>query len=182
MKNWYSTVYKAFIIASIISFIIGVFTQSQTSFGAYIAGYSVLTLGVMLILVLVFSNILRVFSNASMLQTLSVILMTAGPFILLLACITFVLYLLIKYKNNIIQGHVSPSYNTFSNIIIMLLLLQIYLVYNNVSTEHFEVTGKMSKVTTSFIYLLGTLTGICAITLYNILKYFSTDGFTSNFH
>ncbi len=46
------------------------------------------------------------------------------------------------------------------NIIVILLLLQLYLVYTNISSERFESTGKMSKVTSSIIYLLGTLTGI----------------------
>ena len=83
------------------------------------------------------------------------------------------------YKNNIIDGHVAPSYNSFSNIIILLLLLQVYLVYTNISTENFESSGKISKVTSSFIYLLGVLTAICSIILGTILKYYSTDGFAN---
>jgi uncharacterized membrane protein len=179
MKNWYSTVYNACIYASIIAFIIGFFTDSKTSLGAYIAGYSVLTLGIMMILIILFTNILRVSSNGSSLQIMYSILMTSGPFLLILAVISFVLYLLIKYKDNINAGHIAPSYNSFSNIIVLLLLIQVYLVYNNINTDQFESSGKISKVTTSIVYLLGTLTGICSIILYTILKYYSTDGFRS---
>lgn len=193
MKDWYSSIYKACIFASLISFIIGFFTESKTSLGAYIAGYSVLTLGIMMILIILFNSVLRNTSNgstkgsdastkgsdASTFQILYTILITSGPFLLIFAVISFVLYLLINYKDNIINGHVAPSYSSFSNIIILLLLIQVYLVYTNITAENFESNGKISKVNSSFIYLLGLLTAICSIILGTILKYYSTDGFSN---
>ena len=77
----------------------------------------------------------------------------------------------------IIDGHVSKNYYTFSNMAIVLLLLQLYIVYINISTERFEATGKMSKLTSSLVYLLGVLTSMCSLILYTILKYYTTDGF-----
>jgi hypothetical protein len=179
MDHFYSTIYKACIIASIVAFIIGFFSQSSTALGAYIAGYSVLILGIMMILIILFNNVLRVSANSSTFQTMYSIFITSGPFLLIFAIISFVLYLLINFKNNINEGHVAPSFNSFSNIIVLLLLLQVYLVYNNINTTNFETTGKMSKVTSYCVYLLGVLTGICSIILYTILKYYSTDGFTN---
>jgi hypothetical protein len=179
MKDWYSGVYKACVLAALVAFIIGFFSQSKTSLGAYIAGYSVLTLGIMMILIILFNNVLRFSSNGSSVQILYSILMTSGPFLLILGVIGFVLYLLINYADKITAGNIDPSYNSFSNTIIMLLLLQIYLVYTNINTDSFESTGKMSKVTSSFIYLLGILTAICSIILSTILKYYSTDGFAN---
>lgn len=177
MKEWYSTIYKACIIAAVISFMIGIFTQSQTSLGAYISGYSILIFGIMMILIILIYNGLSGNQSASSLQSLFSIMLTAGPFILILGVIAFVLYLLITYYNRILDGQVASGYNSFSNIIVMLLLLQVYLVYKNISTDNFETSGKISKVTSSIIYLLGVLTTICSINLYIILKYYTTDGF-----
>jgi hypothetical protein len=177
MSDWYPNIYKACIYAGMIAFIIGFFTDSQTSLGAYISGYSVFTLGIMMILVILFKNVLKITENESMMNILYALLMTAGPFILILGVISFVLYSLINYKDNITAGHVAPGYDSFSKIIVMLLFIQFYLVNSNISNERFESTGKISKVTSSIIYLLGVLTAICAIILYTILKYFSTDGF-----
>jgi len=179
MADWYSTVYKACIYSSIVAFILGFFSNNSTSLGAYLAGYSVLILGIMMILIILFSNILRV-NTGSTSQILYSIFMTAGPFILILGIISFVLYLLITYKNNITKGNIAPGYNTFSNIIVILLMIQIYIVISNISTDKFETTGKLSKVTSSIIYLLSVLTGISSIILYTILKYYSTDGFSVN--
>ncbi len=176
MADWYSTIYKALMYSSMVAFILGFFSDSKTSLGAYIAGYSVLTLAVLLILVILFANILKTTQNSSSMQILYAILTTAGPFILMLGVISFVLYLLIKYNANIVDGKVAPGYNSFSNIIVILLLLQIYFVNSSINNDS---SGKMSNVTSSIIYLIGTITAICSIILYTILKYYSTDGFST---
>ena len=177
MKDWYSSIYKAFIMASVIAFIISFFSSGDVSLGASLAGYSILILGIMMILIILFQNILKNNANQSLFQILYAIFMGTGPFILILAVIGFILYLIISYKNLIIDGHVSKNYYTFSNMAIVLLLLQLYIVYINISTERFEATGKMSKLTSSLVYLLGVLTSMCSLILYTILKYYTTDGF-----
>jgi hypothetical protein len=179
MSKWYSSIYKACILASLISFIIGFFAQPQISLGAYLAGYSVLIFGIMMILIILFNNVFKTTGNSSSSQILYAIFMTSGPFILMLGVIAFVLYLLITYYNRISEGQVASGYNSFSNIIVMLLLLQVYLVYRNIDNDSFESSGKISKVTSSIIYLLGILTTICSINLYIILKYYTTDGFAN---
>jgi hypothetical protein len=181
MKEWYPTIYKSFIYAGIIAFIIGSFTESKTSLGAFISGYSVFILGIMMILVILFSNVLKANQNQSIWRILTEILLVSGPFILILGVISFILFQLITYKDNIIAGEIAPGYNSFSNIIVMLLIIQFYLVNTNLNTEKFELTGKISKVSSSILYLLGVVTAICSIILYTILKYFSTDGYKNMF-
>ena len=179
MKDWYSGIYKAFIISAIVSFIIGFFSQGKVSLGSYIAGYSVLILGIMMILLILFNSIMKITEGQSILQILYTILLTAGPFLLMLGVIAFVLYLMITYKSIILQDHVANGYHSFSNINIILILIQLYIVYTNISSDSFEKTGKMSKVTSSIVYLLGVLSAISSIILFTILRYFTTDGFTS---
>ena len=180
MSGWYSSIYKAFIISAIISFVIGFFSEGKVSLGSYITGYSVLILGIMMILLVLFNSIMKITEGQSILQILYTILLTAGPFLLMLGVIAFILYLMITYKSIILQGHVANGYHSFSNINIILILIQLYIVYTNISSDSFEKTGKMSKVTSSMVYLLGVLSAITSIILYTILRYFTTDGFTSN--
>ena len=180
MSSWYSSIYKAFIISAIISFVIGFFSEGKVSLGSYITGYSVLILGIMMILLILFNSIMKITEGQSIFQILYTILLTAGPFLLMLGVIAFILYLMITYKSIILQGHVANGYHSFSNINIILILIQLYIVYTNISSDSFEKTGKMSKVTSSVVYLLGVLSTITSIILYTILRYFTTDGFTSN--
>jgi hypothetical protein len=179
MSSWYSSIYKAFIISAIISFVIGFFSEGKVSLGSYITGYSVLILGIMMILLILFNSIMKITEGQSILQILYTILLTAGPFLLMLGVIAFVLYLMITYKSIILEDHVANGYHSFSNINIILILIQLYIVYTNISSDSFEKTGKMSKVTSSMVYLLGVLSAITSIILYTILRYFTTDGFTS---
>jgi lysylphosphatidylglycerol synthetase-like protein (DUF2156 family) len=130
----------------------------------------------MMILLILFTKIFEVTQNQTTFQIIWTVLMTSGPFILMCGIIGFILYLIIKYKDQINENHISQSYHTFSNITIILLLLQIYMVYTNISTKEFETSGKISKVTSSIIYLLGVLTGLCSMIMYIILKFFKTDG------
>jgi hypothetical protein len=177
MTNWYSSVYKALILASVIAFMIGFFSQGNVSLGATLSGYSVLILAVMMILLILFQSALKVTNGQSSFNVLLTIITTSGPFLLMLGVIGFILYLIINYKTIIIAKHVSPSYYTFSNIAIILFLIQIYFVYTNIDSDKFTTTGKMSKVTTSLIYLLGVLTWVCSLILFTVLKYYTTDGF-----
>uniref|UniRef100_A0A6C0EUP4 Uncharacterized protein n=1 Tax=viral metagenome TaxID=1070528 RepID=A0A6C0EUP4_9ZZZZ len=180
MKDWYAGIYKALISASVISFIISFFSSGNVSFGSILAGYSVLIMAIMMILLILFNNIFKVPQSGTTFQIISSIIMTTGPFLLMLGLIGFIMYLIIFYMNPIMENKVSPSYFTFSNIAIILFLLQIYIVYTNISTEKFETTGKLNKITSSLMYLLGVLTTICSLILFTILKYFRTDGFQCN--
>ena len=180
MSGWYSSIYKALIISAIISFVIGFFSEGNVSLGSYITGYSVLILGIMMILLILFNSIMKITEGQSIFQILYTILLTAGPFLLMLGVIAFILYLMITYKSIILEGHVANGYHSFSNINIILILIQLYIVYTNISSDSFEKTGKMSKVTSSMVYLLGVLSTITSIILYTILRYFTTDGFTTN--
>jgi hypothetical protein len=47
---------------------------------------------------------------------------------------------------------------------------------NNINTDKFETTKKLSKITTSILYLYGVITAISSITLFTILNNFSADG------
>ena len=179
MANWYSSVYKGFIVAGLVSFIVGIFSQGLVSLNSYIAGYSILLIAIAMMLIIIFNNILKVNEGSSTLQVLSSILMSSGPFLIILAVISMVLYLIVKYKSNIIDNRVSGSYYSFSNITALLIFVQLYIIYTNVFSDKFQNTGKIDKVTSSLIYLLGVLSSMSTAVLYIILKYYTTDGFTT---
>jgi hypothetical protein len=68
MTNWYAGIYKAFVIASVISFIISFFSSGTVSLGSILAGYSLLILGIMMILLILFNKILAVSQGQSLFQ------------------------------------------------------------------------------------------------------------------
>jgi len=176
MNNLYSLVYKALIYVSVILFLISFGTSGNTTISALISGYSALALGILMILIMLLNNVMNTIQGKATFEIITTILMASGPFLLMLAVIGLILYLIITYSKIIGDGHVSNGYYTFSNISIVLFLLQIYLLYSNMDTEKFKITGKLSSITSSLIYLLGVISSMCALILYTILKYFTTDG------
>ena len=81
-----------------------------------------------------------------------------------------------KYRDIILDGHVSSGYYTFNNVSVILLVIQLCIIYSIVTSTTFEEKG-INPVTCSSILLLGILTGITINIIHTILKYFTTDGF-----
>jgi hypothetical protein len=103
------------------------------------------------------------------------IIFTLGPFFFVFFLIAFYLYYLIAFKNRILDGTVSQSFYTFQHISILLMIVQLFLFTYGTDTK----TGRISKINTSFIYMLCTVNLFILYTIRNILVYFVTDGFTS---
>ena len=174
---WYESIYKAFIFGSAIAFIISYFTTGNNYYNSVISGYIILTMGIVMIITMLITKVLEIQPNGSTSQIALSVIMKLGPFLLMLFIIGFTLYLLINYKTPISEVKVSTSYNIFSNITLILIILQIYLIYTNMDKQEFKTNGHISSITTGLLYLLGVLSSISTIIIYVILKYFRADGF-----
>lgn len=172
--DWYSVIYKSFIWVSIILFLLSFNTTGETSYGSLMTSYSTLTIAILMIMIQIFKNIIK--TSDSFMSQLYNLLLSTGPFLLMFGTIGLILYLLILYKDKIINERVSSDYISFRNASSILLLLQIYILFTNINNDSFANSGKISNVTTSLLYLIGVITSICALILYAILKYYTTDG------
>ena len=178
MNTWITNIYKAFIYVSAILFIIALNTSGNTSINANISGYSTMIISLLIIMMVVINNFNQTLNvDINYLQVIFNALFTIGPFILILVIIGFLMYLLIYYKKIISEGHISSSYYTFSFLSSMLALLQIYVLYNATTSKQFQKTHLLSKITNSIVCFTAVINSICALILYIILKYYTTDGY-----
>ena len=174
--TWDVYLWKSIIIAAMITFIIYMFTTGVNSLNASIAGYSLLIITILGILIQLIRTPVK--EGNSTLKTVINILIQTGPFFIILAIIGVMLYLLISNKNPIINNKVSPSFNTFSNITLFLILILIYFIYNNVMCDGVDCdSGKTGKMNNSIMYLLSILTIVSTGIVYTILTFYRTDGF-----
>ena len=130
-----------------------------------------------MILTILITKILEIQNTSTTMQIILAITMELGPFLLMLAIIGFMLFLIIFYRTPILENNLSPSYGTFSNITLVLILCQLYIIYGNIDSVEFKRDGKLSKITSGLLYLFGIFSLFSVGTLYIILKYFRTDGF-----
>lgn len=171
MNSLYPFIYTAFFIASAITLIVGIFTKSTTALGAFIAGYSVLGVAVMMLLIVVFSNVLQNSYGQTSFQTLITLLGMSGAFLLLLGVVGFLLYQVIQHKQSLVTGRVAPRYQAFNIVTVLLLLIQVFMIIRA------DPKSRLSNLTISLLYFIGTLAAISSINQYMILSYYSTDGF-----
>jgi hypothetical protein len=165
---WYSSIYKALLISSAVTF--GIYASSPspvTSMNALIAAYVILIMGVSMLMLYIFNK-----SNNAV--------SSIPPFLLMLTSIGFICKLLITYKDDILNKRVSDGFYNFSNISIVLILIQTYFIYSELGSPEFKQKLTFSKITSGVITMLGILTGICAYILYIVLVYYKTDGFTNH--
>jgi hypothetical protein len=170
-----SGIYKSLINVSVFVFLIGLATTGKTSLYCYQAGYVSLAFSIMLILIKILNNLQ---SKKDNMPSIGTIFLNIVPFIIILLSISALLYFNFTYMNIIIEKRISTGFTIFSNIVIILLLIQTYVIYSAVSSKNFDEKG-ISSVTSGTILLLAVLTGISTNIIRTILKYFTTDGFTS---
>lgn len=118
MSEWYSSVYKGFLLTGVTLFVVGLFLSGINFINAYLVGYTSLLIVLLCILVVIFIQV----------QSLSDTLIFAGPIILMIGVICFITYLLWSNMNIIVDGHVSQGYYAFNTISTLLILTQIYIV------------------------------------------------------
>jgi hypothetical protein len=178
--SWFSIVYKGLILTAIITFIISFFTEGKAAYGAEITGYSILIIAVMMVVINLFVKILnRKSENKGTIGEFFNLFLITLPFILMLITLIFVFYLLIYFKDKIMGGNLSPTFYSFNNINLLLVFIEIYILYTVLSEKNFENTGQFPKIKSNLLLLIAVLSIISTINVYIILKYFTTDGFTS---
>lgn len=174
--TWDVYLWKSIIIAAVITFIIYMFTTGVNSLNAAIAGYSLLIITIMGILIQLIRKPITNQEGVSTLKMIWNILMLTGPFFIILSIIGLMLYLIISNKNPIINNEVSQSFNTFSNITLFLIFILIYFIYNNVMCDGPQC-GDTGKLDNSIMYFGSIVIMISTGIVYTILTFYRTDGF-----
>jgi len=171
-----TSIYKAFINAAVIAFLIGMSTSGAVSLNCYQSGYAVLGIAIMMILIQILNNLQSKKDGGS---SIGAIALNLIPFVMMLSILSSLLYFNTVYRDIIVEGKISSGFNVFSNIVIILILIQTYIIYSAVSSKTFEEKG-ISSVTSGTILLLAVLSGIATNIIRTILKYFTTDGFETS--
>jgi hypothetical protein len=168
-----SKVYYSLIIVGVIIVLstIGISTTSGVT--GTLAGYSFIMIGLVFLTATILINLGK--SNPNTTNVISYIV-SAGPFLFLLACMCYLLFILSTNMPIISDGHVSLGYYNFSNIITALIIAQLVVFYYGTQENQYKITHSISKLYGLSIYILGLITLLCMFTLHTILTKFTTDG------
>lgn len=164
-----SRFYISLITVGIILLFATIGTTSMDGLNGNIAGYFFIAIGISILV----SFIISVASKGGSLISS---IFSMGPFFVTIGIISYILYLLFTYKDRIAQGNIAPGYVNFTNISVILVLMQLFLFYMGTQKESFERDKKLGRVYSGLLYFVGIMNIVTVITIGIILKYFSTDG------
>jgi len=81
MNNWYTSLYKGFIITSVLLFLISLGTTGETNVGAVIAGFVILTVSILMIMTDILAVVIPSMRGMTMFKSFLSVLLIAGPFL-----------------------------------------------------------------------------------------------------
>ena len=125
-------------------------------------------------------------TNTKGIKTVFEVLKHGGPIILLILCIAWLITLNAIYRKTIDSGNLPEEYKNFERLGIVILLTQLYLLYNYLNNEmKIGTVGKdrmsklynlMAKNLSWFMFLLSIIYLLIIGIMQVILQFFTTDG------
>lgn len=183
MNNWYITTCRAFILTSLLCFIVGIFGNQHTTANGYITAFTLTIVTILLVLTYMVSFIIRnVDTQFSVSYLFNAIFMNTGPFLFMLVIAALTLTNLLQYKSNIVNINVGSDYVWYSEAIVLFMFLQLIVIFVNIGDPDFETTGIFTTVSNSTMYLLNVLSLMSYTTFHKILLYYTTDGFNNSYN
>jgi hypothetical protein len=104
------------------------------------------------------------------------LLTNIGPIIAIVGILAYYISILGIYKARISDGNIASGYYSFSNLFLIVILIQSYVFYKALQDKQFKQTNAMDKISSMVLYLLSVISILIVISIHIILAYFTTDG------
>ena len=170
-KNMNSFLYSMLMGSGIVVLMTSGQTDS-TSLIAFRSAYMVILCVFIFLCVLIGSN--ANFGDSGLFTKIKSFIFLFYPFLTVMMVILWILVLLYKYYDKIIENKVSDYYTSFINTTSILLFIQIYVLVSEITEKSFANFALAPK-TAAMLRLFGLLNSISVITLNIILQYYTTD-------
>lgn len=152
--------------------------NSSNSLTGLIVGYVFILVGTLMFSGNVIVNITKSLNPDA--KSLYTVLVTVGPFFAFMLLLTIMIQLLGKHYDVITSGHVSSSFSGMMNLMSMIIMLILYMFRKITTTEEYKKTKVLDKLSGVSIYFLCLIAAVILKTIYIILTFYGTDGFTSS--
>jgi hypothetical protein len=169
-----SNIYYSLIAVGLIILLCAASTNSNNSLTSSMVGYSFMVVGLLILMGNLMHNLSLHKSNGGSYG--ASLFFTIGPFLSIIGIIIYTLYLIGIYFDRITGGNVSQGYYNFSQISFLIIIIQLVVFATGTQTPQYKNTFVLSRAISLCLYLLSVINIIVLITMYVILKYFSTDG------
>jgi hypothetical protein len=150
--------------------------NSSNSLTGLLVGYVFILVGTLMFSGNVIVNITKSLNPDA--KSLYTVLVTVGPFFVFMVLLSVMIHLLGKHYDVITSGHVSSSFSGMMNLMSMIIMLILYMFRKITTTEEYKKTKVLDKLSGVSIYFLCLIAAVILKTIYIILTFYGTDGFT----
>lgn len=176
VNKLFEYVTNAVLVAGFIILLLCIGGRGRNPTMGVITGHGFILVGAVLFVSAVLTKMVQ--SKKKSAKTLLAGITAIGPFIVFIALIATNMILISGYFSSISRNTVADSYYNMLNLSIMNSLFITYFFYRQISDDKYKKTGVIDQVTGAGLYLLEIFGFVVTISMYIVLTYFRTDGFT----
>ena len=173
----FSKVTSASLFAGFIILFLSLGMIGETGTTGKIVGFSFVLLGLIMFLSNTLSKIIRSGSKES--KSVFSIAMTLGPFLPAMGLLAWAISMFAQYFDYIAKDQLTPSFKMFTTFLILINMFLVRMMYNNMNSKEFETTQVVNKVSGMIMYFMEVIILVIMISMFIILRFFTTDGFES---
>ena len=174
----FNKVTSATLIAGFVILFLTIGSGGNNATMGRIIGLGFVLVGLILFMAYTIQKLVRTKNNES--KNITSLITTLGPF---LPCMGLLIWAIVIYSDNfdyIAKGKLTPSFTMFETFLVIINLILVYMFYKNIHSKEFQDTQRINKVSGMLIYAVEIIYLVIVISMYIIIRFFSTDGFTNN--
>ena len=174
----FNTFTTSFMFAGFIIIMGCVGEVSRNSLWGLMVGYIFIITGMLMFT----SNVIQKLTKSTNVAAKSLFstLVTIGPLVVFMLILSSVIYLVGKHFEIIANGQVSESFSGMMNIMTIIIALTLYMINKATTTKEYIKTQAIDEVAGMSTYAMNLLAIVLLKTMYIILTFYTTDGFTTS--
>lgn len=170
LQNMYAFCF-AILVGSIIVVLITTGLHNSSSVIGTTSGYGAASVSMLVIICLAY---LGASSNNTI--TLMGLFISMLPYFILLGLFVYSAVIVNDYSNQISKNKVTPNYNMFSYISIILMLVQVVVLYMSINNNYYKQNGVVSRLNSFLLILIGIINFGLLLSIGTEMGTFITDG------
>jgi hypothetical protein len=173
----FNTFTTSFMFAGFIIIMGCVGEVSRNSLWGLMVGYIFIITGMLMFT----SNVIQKLTKSTNIAAKSLFstMVTIGPLVVFMLILGSLIYLVGKHFEIIANGQVSASFSGMMNLMTIIIALTLYLINKATTTKEYIKTQSIDEVMGMSIYFTNLISIIILKTIYIILTFYTTDGFTT---
>jgi hypothetical protein len=170
LQNMYAFCF-AILAGSIIVVLITTAMHNSNSVIGTTSGYGAASVSMLVIICLAYGA-----ASSNMTITLMGLFISMLPYFILLGLFIYAAFIVNDYSEQIGKNKITPNYNMYSYISIILMLVQVALLYGSINNNYYKQNGIISRLNAFLLIFIGIINAGLLASIGTEMGTYMTDG------